>query len=56
MSETKEDLEQSVSRQQRIVRAAGAGAMSVLRSSREGDEQRRQYGIESQELQRLGDQ
>ena len=35
MIETKEDLEQSVSRQQRSVWAAGVGAVSVLRSSRE---------------------
>ena len=53
MIEAKEDLEQSVSRQQRSVWAAGVGDMSVLRSSREENEQRRQYRIESQDLQHL---
>ena len=56
MIEAKEDLEQSVSRQQRSVWAAGVGDMSVLRSSREENEQRRQYRIESQDLQHLWDQ
>ena len=41
MIEAKEDLEQSVTRQQRSVWAAGVGDMSVLRSSREENEQRR---------------
>ena len=41
MIEAKENLEQSVSRQQRSVWAAGVGDMSVLRSSREENEQRR---------------